>query len=243
MGVGMQNGLYVALSGQVSLERRLETIANNVANMNTVGFRADGVSFQTELAKAGDHNVAYVSPGKTYISRESGPSVKTDNPFDVAVQGDGWLGISTANGVAYTRDGRMKISDTGALETLTGNAVLDAGGAPIMLDPNAGAPVISGDGMIAQSGKQVGAIGLFEIDDTANLTRTENSGVIPDKAPTPILDFTKNGVVQGYTEGSNVNPIEEMSRLIEVTRAFDGVNAQVAQTETSMEDAIKTLGA
>ncbi|HEY1943947.1 MAG TPA: flagellar basal-body rod protein FlgF [Roseiarcus sp.] len=243
MGVGMQNGLYVALSGQVSLERRLETIANNVANMNTVGFRADGVSFQTELAKAGDHNVAYVSPGKTYISRASGPSLKTDNPFDVAVQGDGWLGISTANGVAYTRDGRMKISETGTLETLTGNAVLDAGGSPIMLDPNAGAPVISGDGMIAQSGRKIGAIGLFEIDDTANLTRTENSGVIPDKAPTPILDFTNNGVVQGYTEGSNVNPIEEMSRLIEVTRAFDGVNAQVSQTEMSMQDAIKTLGA
>ncbi|MBV8472381.1 MAG: flagellar basal-body rod protein FlgF [Hyphomicrobiales bacterium] len=237
----MQNGLYVALSGQVSMERRLETIANNVANMNTVGFRADGVSFATELAKAGDHNIAYVSPGSTYINRDAGPTTKTGNPLDVAVQGDGWFGIDTRNGVAYTRDGRMRLSENGALETLTGNAVLDAGGAPIMLDPNAGAPVISGDGMISQNGRQVGAIGLYAIDDNANLTRTENSGVVPDKPATPILDFTKNGVLQGYTEGSNVNPIEEMSRLIEVTRGFDGVNAQVSQTEASMQDAIKSL--
>ena len=242
-GVGMQNGLYVALSAQISLEKRLETIANNVANMNTVGFRADGVSFATELAKAGDNNIAYVSSGATFISRQSGSSTKTDNPFDVAVQGDGWLGINTVNGAAYTRDGRMKISETGALQTLTGNAVLDAGGAPIIIDPNSGAPSISGDGMISQNGKQAGAIGLFKIDDDAKLTRTENSGVIPDKAPTPILDFTQNGIVQGYVEGSNVNPIEEMTKLITVTRAFDGVNSQVSETETSMLDAIKTLGA
>jgi flagellar basal-body rod protein FlgF len=239
----MQNGLYVALSAQISLQKRLETIANNVANMNTVGFRSDGVSFATELAKAGDNNIAYVSSGATFISRQTGSQIKTDNPFDVSVQGDGWLGIETANGVAYTRDGRMKVSETGALQTLTGNAVLDAGGAPIILDPGAGSPTISGDGMISQNGKQVGAIGLYEIDDDAKLTRTENSGVIPDKAATPILDFTRNGLVQGYIEGANVNPIEEMTKLISVSRAFDGVNSQVTDTEASMQDAIKTLGA
>jgi flagellar basal-body rod protein FlgF len=239
----MQNGLYVALSAQVSLQKRLETIANNVANMNTAGFRADGVSFATELAKAGDKRLAYVSAGQTFISRQTGASSKTGDPFDVAVQGDGWLGIQTANGVAYTRDGRMRISETGGLETLNGNAVLDAGGAPIILDPASGPPSISGDGMIAQNGKQVGAIGLFAIDDDAKLTRTENSGVIPDKAATPVLDFTKNGIVQGYVESSNVNPIEEMTKLISVTRDFDSVNSQVSDTEASMQDAIKTLGA
>ena len=68
-----------------------------------------------------------------------------------------------------------------------------------------------------------------------------NSGVIPDKPATPILDFTQNGVVQGYVEGANVNPIEEMTKLISLTRNFDGVNQEVNQTESSMEDAIKTL--
>jgi flagellar basal-body rod protein FlgF len=238
----MQNGLYVSLSAQVALERRLETIANNVANMNTVGFRADKVSFARELAKVGDNRIAYVSSGESFISRDAGASVKTGNPLDVAVQGDGWLAISTSAGTAYTRDGRMRISETGALQTLNRNPVLDAGGAPIILDPTAGAPTISGDGMITQDGKQVGAIGLYEIDRDAKLTRAENSSVIPNKPATPILDFTQNGVAQGYVEGANVNPIEEMTKLIEVTRVFDGVGNQVSQTETSLQDAIKTLG-
>ena len=72
-------------------------------------------------------------------------------------------------------------------------------------------------------------------------SRAENSGVIPDKPATPILDFTQNGVAQGYVEGANVNPIEEMTKLISLTRNFDGVNSEVAQTESSMEDAIKSL--
>jgi flagellar basal-body rod protein FlgF len=239
----MQNNLYVSLSAQVSLEQRLDTIANNVANMNTVGFRADGVSFATELAKAGDANLSYVSPGAGYISRQIGPSEKTDNPFDVAVQGKGWMSISTPEGVAYTRDGRMRMSETGALQTLTGNPVLDAGGAPIILNAGGGSPTISGDGMITQDGRQVGAVGLFSIPDDAKFTRAENSGVIPDKQAEPVLDFTKNGLLQGFVEGSNVNPIEEMTKLITVTRGFDGVNSEVSQTESSLQDAIKTLSA
>jgi flagellar basal-body rod protein FlgF len=238
----MQSGLYVSLSGQVALEQRLDTIANNIANMNTVGYRADGVSFAAEMAKAGDNEVAFASTGSDFISRRTGEITKTDNPLDVAVQGNGWLAIKTPKGVAYTRDGRMRISDTGSLETLNGYPVLDAGGAPIILDTGAGPPTIAQDGMIDQNGKQVSAIGLFSIDDSANLTRTDNSGVVPDKPATPILDFTQNGIVQGFVEGSNVNPIMEMTKLISVTRAFDSISAAMSQSESSLTDAIKTLG-
>ena len=216
-------------------------IANNVANMNTVGYRAEGVSFETEVAKAGDNRIAYVSGGSSFISRQTGASIKTGNPLDLAIQGSGWFAISTAEGTVYTRDGRMRLAETGALETLNGDAVLDAGGAPILLSTSAGPPTISGDGMITQDGKQVGAIGLFAIDDDAKLTRAENSAVIPDKPATPILDFTRNGLAQGYVEGANVNPIEEMTKLISLTRNFDGVNSEVTQTESSMEEAIKSL--
>jgi flagellar basal-body rod protein FlgF len=239
---GMQNGLYVSLSAQVALERRLETIANNVANMNTIGYRAEGVSFETEVAKAGDNRIAYVSSGSSFVSRRAGALIKTGNPLDLAIQGSGWFAIRTADGTAYTRDGRMRLSETGSLETLNGNTILDAGGAPILLSPSAGSLTIAGDGMIAQDGKQVGAIGLFAIDDDAKLTRAENSAVVPDKPATPILDFTQNGVSQGFVEGANVNPIQEMTKLIAVTRDFDGVAQQVTQTEASLQDAIKTLG-
>jgi flagellar basal-body rod protein FlgF len=241
--VFMQSGLYVALSGQVALERRLETIANNVANMNTVGYRADGVSFATELARTGDDQVAFASTGAGYISRQRGGMTKTDNPLDLAIQGDGWFGIKTPNGIAYTRDGRMRVTDTGLLQTLNGYPVLDAGGAPIGIDAEGGTPTISADGMITQDGKQVSAVGLFSIPDDAKLTRAPNSGVIPSKPATPVLDFSQNGVIQGSVEGSNVDPIMEMSKLISVTRSFDSINSAMNQSESSLQDAIKTLGA
>ena len=241
-GSSMQNGLYVAASAALALERRLDTVADNIANMNTPGFRATGVSFETEVAKAGQTRLSFVSPGSEYITRRTGEIVRTDNPLDFAVQGEGWLGIQTPSGPAYTRDGRARIDESGALRTLNGDAILDAGGAPIILDGSGGAITVSSDGMITQNGRQVGAIGLFAIDPDALLKRTENSSVVPDKPATPILEFTRDGVVQGAVEGSNVDPVREMTRLIEVTRAFEGVAAESSQSESSLQDAIKALG-
>jgi flagellar basal-body rod protein FlgF len=238
----MQSGLYVSLSGQVALERRLQTIAANVANMNTVGYRADGVSFQAEMAKAGDSTVAFAGSGNDFISRKAGGVSKTGNPFDVAVQGDAWFGVKTPAGTVYTRDGRMTLRESGELTTLNGYSVLDAGGAPILLEAGSGPPDISRDGMISQKGVQVGALGLFSIDDNAKLTRYDNSGVIPDKPATAVLDFTENGVAQGFVEASNVNPIMEMTKLITVSRAFDSITAATEKSESSLTDAIKTLG-
>jgi flagellar basal-body rod protein FlgF len=238
----MQNGLYVAVSAQVALQRRLETIADNIANMNTVGYRATGVSFAAEMEKTGETTLDYVSTGSDYLSRRLGGLIKTDNPLDFAVQGDGWFGIQTRSGVAYTRDGRARIDESGTLRTLSGDPILDAGGAPILVDGGAGSMIVSSDGMISQNGRQVGAIGLFAIDPDAALSRAENSAVVPDKPAKPILEFTRDGVIQGAAEGANVDPVREMARLVEVTRAFDGAAAEAAQTEASLQDAIKTLG-
>lgn len=238
----MQNGLYVAVSAQVALERRMETIADNIANMNTVGYRATGVSFAAEMARAGDTTLNYVSPGDNYLSRRIGGLIKTDNPLDFAIQGDGWFAIQTPGGTAYTRDGRVRLDELGMLRTLNGDPILDAGGAPILIEPGAGPITAAADGMISQNGRQVGALGLFSIDAGANLTRQENSSVVPDIPATPILDFTRDSVVQGAVESSNVDPVREMTRLIDVTRLFDGVAAEASQTESSLQDAIKTLG-
>jgi flagellar basal-body rod protein FlgF len=238
----MQNGLYVAVSAQVALERRMETIADNIANMNTVGYRATGVSFAAEMARAGEATLNYVSSGADYLSRRIGGLVKTDNPLDFAVQGDGWFGIQTPTGTAYSRDGRASIDESGMLRTLNGDPILDAGGAPIVVDSASGPLTVSADGMISQNGRQVGAIGLFAIAGDARLKRTANSGVIPDKPARPILDFARDGVVQGAVESSNVDPVREMTRLIDVSRTFDGVAALASQSESSLQDAIKALG-
>lgn len=238
----MQTNFYVGMSGQIAVERRLQSIANNIANMNTAGYRADGVTFATVLSNTGEEPVAFSSSGAQYISRRNGDVTKTDNPLDVAVQGSGWLGIKTPNGVAYTRDGRLQMAPSGEIRTLNGYPVLDVGGSGLLLDPAAGAPTISADGMITQDGKQVGALGLFDIDPAANLTRTNNSAVIPDKAATPVLDFTNAGIIQGFVEGSNINPVLELSKLITIQHALDGMTQANQTADTSMNDAIKALG-
>ena len=238
----MQSGPYVSLSAQLTLEKRLESLALNVANMNTVGYRAAGVSFHTYVSRSGDAPVAYATAGRDYITRTEGPLERTDNPLDVAVQGEGFLAIQTPGGTVYTRDGRMRMRPTGELESLAGHPILDAGGTPLILDPTAGPPVIGGDGMISQGGEQIGAIGLFQIAPGAKFTRYENSGVIPDKPATPILDFNTNGIVQGHVEGSNVNPILEMAKLITIERAFESISGGAEKNENTMKDARPILG-
>ncbi len=238
----MQTGLNVALSGQIVLQRKLETIAHNLANANTPGFRAREVTFDSILAQTGDTKTAFSASGGEYTSLRSGGLLKTDNALDVGVLGDAWIGIRTPGGLAYTKDGRMQMMDSGELKTMAGNSVLDVSGSTLSLDPNGGPAVISRDGMISQNGAQVGAIGLFKIDPGASLTPAGNSGFTTDKPATPVLDFVKNGVVQGSIETSNVNPVLEMARLITVQRAFDSVSSALESSDNARRDAIKTLG-
>lgn len=238
----MQSALYVTLSAQVALERRMETLSHNVANMNTGGFRAQEVKFATVLSKTASDSVAFSSAGETFLSRRAGSLTKTDNPLDVAVQGDAWFAFRGPRGAVYTRDGRLNMQETGDLQTVDGYPVLDAGGGPITLDPQGGPVTIGRDGAIRQGGNQVGVLGLFTIPDRARLTRFENSGVIPDRPAEPVQDFTSAGVAQGYAEGANINPVQEMSRLIMVQRTFESAASAVRETESTLQSAIRDLG-
>jgi flagellar basal-body rod protein FlgF len=238
----LQNGLYVSLSAQVALDKRLTTIADNVANMATVGFRATEVKFEDIVSGLGENSVAFTSPGDTYLSQKTGSLRETQSPFDFAIQGDAWFGIETPAGTVMTRDGRFTMTDTGQLVTHQGYAVLDAGGAPIQLDPLNGPPEVSRDGVVRQAGQLVGSIGLFNYDPGPNFERFGNSGVIPAGEPDPIVDRIDVGVAQGFLEESNVNPVLEMTRLIMVQRSFENAMAMTRDTETTLDDAVKTLG-
>jgi flagellar basal-body rod protein FlgF len=237
----MQNSLYVNLSAQVALDKRLTTTANNVANMATAGFRAEETKFSALLAQATKGAVAFVGSSDTYLSRASGPITKTDSPLDVAIQGDAWLGIGGASGPAYTRDGRLTMDATGQLRTLTGQPVLDPGGSPLLLDPQAGPPTIGRDGSIYQGTNQVGSLGVFTLDKKGTLTRAPGNAVTSSLPVRPVQDFTGIGVVQGYVEGSNVNPIMEMTKLITIQRAFESAATATAEAESSLQSAVKSL--
>ncbi len=241
----MQSALYVALSAQVALSNRLETVSRNVANMNTAGYRADEVNFAEMVSKAGPDKVSFSSGGETYISRQGGSLNQTDNPLDIAVEGEGWFAIRDANGaLSYTRDGRLNMANDGTLKTVTGQQIVGAGGQPIQLDPEAGTPLISQNGEVVQGDDNiVGQIGLFLIPDDAKLTRRDNSAVVPDKPAIPVQVFDKNGIRQGYVEGANINPIREMTKMIMLTRSFESATKMIDTGNESQEKAIRELGA
>jgi len=242
----MQSALYVALSAQVALSNRLETVARNVANMNTAGYRADEIKFAELLSKAGQDQVSFATGGEMYISRQSGGLNKTDNPLDLAVEGEAWFAIRDQNGaLSYTRDGRMQLAEDGTLRTLTGQQILGTGGQPIALDPDGGPPLITQSGEISQGDDigVVGQIGLFLIPNDASLTRAENSAVVPDKPVLPVQTYELHGVRQGYVEGANINPVREMTKMIMISRAFESATKMIDTSNESQEKAIRELGA
>ena len=238
----MRDGLYVALSSQIALEKRLNTIADNVANASTVGFRATGVKFEDVVSGLDDKALSFVTSGDTYISNTNGPLRETGNPFDFAVKGNAWFGIETPGGTVMTRDGRFTLTENGELVTIEGYPVLDAGGAPIQLDPRNGPPRAGADGSLRQGDNLVGALGLYNFDPGPNFIRFGNSGIVPAGEPEPLVDRLDAGVVQGFLEESNVNPMLEITKLIMVQRAFENGAAMIRATESTYDEAIKTLG-
>jgi len=241
----MENTTYVGVSGQISLARRLETIAHNMANVNTPGFRAEALKFSVLASPEAETNgsvASFVTAGKSYISLERGAITESGNPLDVAIKGDAYLALQTPAGIAYSRDGRLQMTADGGLVSTMGYPVLDSGGAPLQLDIQGGPPTIGADGSISQNGKMVGALGLFQFQPDSQLRYGPNSSLIPDREPMPVVDDPQFGVMQGYIESANVDGVIEMTRLIEVSRAFERVEALLRGREDMTHKAIETLG-
>jgi len=241
----MENTAYVAVSGQISLARRLETIAHNMANVNTPGFRAEAVKFAALASPEAETNGSastFVTAGKNYISLERGAIIETGNPLDVAIKGDAYLALQIPAGTAYSRDGRLQMTPEGGLVSTLGYPVLDSGGAPLQLDVQNGMPTIASDGSVTQKGALVGALGLFQFQPDSGLRYGPNSSLIPDREPMPVVDDPEFGVMQGYIESANVNGVIEMTRLIDVSRAFERVEALLRGQEDISRKSIETLG-
>lgn len=238
----MQKGLYVALSSQIALERRLTTIADNIANASTVGFRATSLKFDELVDGISAASTSFVSEGEASLSALPGGMEATGNALDFAVKGDAWFGIETPQGVALTRDGRFQLTPEGALVNLEGYPVLDPGGAPIQINPANGALAAGTDGAISQRETPVGAIGLFDYPAASEFQRFGSSGISVASLPDALADRSDVGVLQGFVEQSNVNALKELTSLIMVQRTFEDISALVRDTESSLSEAIKTLG-
>jgi flagellar basal-body rod protein FlgF len=238
----MQTSSYVSLSGQLALERRMETIAQNIANATTPGYRADGVGFEKLLSRTGAHGTEFVSSGQAYVDLQAGGLSETGNPLDISVKGDGFLAFEGPRGTHYSRDGRLVLSPTGQLTSVTGLPLLDIGGATLSLNPAGGTISISESGSIMQDGSARGIIGLYKLDLSDGFQRVAGSGLLPVKEAELVSNFTSDHLVQGYVEQSNVSPVQEMARLIQVSRMFEAASTLSEKAADAERSALQALG-
>jgi flagellar basal-body rod protein FlgF len=249
----MSNSLLIGLSRQVALGRELDVVANNIANMNTTGFKADGSIFEeylSPLARTGatfDNKVSYVRDRGTWHDMSQGPAEHTGNPLDLVIDGKGFLVVQTPRGERYTRNGALQIGPTGTLMTADGFPVIgDAG--PITIQPNDREISVSPEGTVSvREGSSIvdstrGKLRMVSFDEAQSMKLTKDgSGTFaaPDGV-TPQQD-TKSRIVQGAIEKSNVRAVVEITRMIEITRSYTQVAAMLQQQSDMRTSAIAKL--
>lgn len=243
----MDNAIYVGLSRQMLLQRELDVAANNLANADTTGFKFEEMLASADKATPpapggiASTPVTFVTSAGVSRDYSQGPLSQTGSPLDVAIDGKGFFQISTASGPRYTRDGRFSLDPTGKLVTLDGDAVEGDGG-DITLDPKKGPVAISATGIISQGGLQVGKLSVVTFDSLSALSKDGGNLYRNDSNLTPTPSTTAQ-VKQGMLEGSNVQPIVQITRLIEISRAYDAISSVLSDTANLSNTAVQKLGA
>ena len=241
----------VGLSRQVGLAREMDVVANNIANLNTTGYKADGSIFEEYLASAAradqtGSRISFVLDRGIWHDMSQGSIERTDNPLDVAVDGKGFLVVQTPNGERYTRNGSMKIDGNGQLVTSEGYPVLGDGG-PISFQPGDRQVSISRDGTISVregTSKVNSARGKLRLVTFANMQQLQKDGSStfnPAAGVSPQPAATTSGLVQFAVEKSNVRGVVEMSRMIEITRSYTNISAILQQQADLAQAAIDKL--
>ena len=236
----MENTLYLALSRQSVLQNNMDIIANNVANMNTVGFRGQNLIFKEYISdpKGEDDPLSFVYDEGQYQDTRSGPVTQTGNQLDVALNGPGFMSVTGPGGkTAYTRAGDFQIGPNGELVTSAGFAVNGQSG-PIVIPAGSTEVKIDEKGVISNQNGAIGQLQISEFDNVQKLDPMGNDLYTTNATPIP-AENTR--VMQGALEGSNINPILEMTRMIQTSRAFQGVQHLIENESDLMRTAIQKL--
>lgn len=243
----MENAAYIGLSRQMTLRREIDIVANNVANADTTGFKVEQLMLGTEIGQRARNDA--IRPGASFVldngvGRDFGQGAMkaTGRPLDFAIEGDGaFFAVQDgANGQAYTRDGAFTLDPEGRLTTKQGQAVL-GGGAEIVLDPELGQPTVGADGTITQAGEITGRLSVVRFDTLAVLEKggdglyRNSSNVQPAEAPDA-------KILQGTLEASNVNPLIEITNLVEISRAYESVTRMIENNNDLSRRAVERLG-
>lgn len=234
----MDSAGYVALGRQSGLMREMQVVANNIANLSTTGYRREGLVFAEHLARLeGEASLSLAHATGRVVDLTQAGLVQTGGAFDLAIQGEGFFLVETPEGNRLTRAGAFTPNQAGELVTAEGFRLLDAGGAPVFVPPGA-AVAVGQDGTLSANGEAVARIGLWRPTDLTALRH--QSGTLFDGGE---VEPAEDGILmQGYLEESNVNPVAEVARMIEVQRAYEMGQKFLEDEDSRARTVIQTLG-
>ena len=242
----MENAAYIGLSRQMTLRRELDIVANNIANANTTGFKVEQLLVNTEVGERARNDS--VKPGASFVldkgvGRDFGQGAlgQTGRDLDFAIEGEGaFFTVKDANGDAYTRDGAFTLDPEGKLVTKAGDAVQGDGG-DIILDPAKGPVTVGTDGTISQEGLPVGRLTLARFDALGALSK-DGDGLYRNRSNATPIEATGAQVRQGMLESSNVNPLIEVTNMIEISRAYESASRMIENVNDLSRRSVERLG-
>lgn len=222
----MENTSYIAISRHAALWRQMEAVANNMANVNTPAYKGEQVMFREFLVRSSSPNtlngdkVSFVQDVGLLRDMRDGPLTKTDNPLDMAIDGEGYLVVDTPDGPRYTRNGHFRLDESGMVVTSQGYPLLQSDGTPIVFAPNEKSIQISRDGSISSENGEIGRLRVVSFENDQELRRVASGLYDSDQPPE---DVAQPRVHQGMVEESNVQPVLELTNMIAITRQYEGV--------------------
>lgn len=241
----MQTASTVALSRLVAQQRALDVVATNVANQGTPGFQAQHALFSDWLNRQvrtdpppGARTVSYVQDRATFRDQQAGPVEHTGNPLDLAIDGGGYFTVNTPGGVRLTRAGRFGLTADGTVADSEGHNLLDAQGQPLRVSPTDTSVTVTADGVVSTENGRVGQVAVVRPNDPARMKSEGDRLLRADEGTTPV---EKPRVVQGAVEGSNVKPIQEMTRMMDALREFQFASQFVQAEGDRQMKAVDTL--
>jgi flagellar basal-body rod protein FlgF len=235
----MENASYTTLTRQSGLMREMSVIANNIANANTTGYRQEGLIFSEVLQDISDApSLSMATARARSTSLLAGTMTQTGGPFDLAIDGQGFFLIQTPDGDRLSRAGHFMPNAQGDLVTADGYAVLDAGGAALFIPRGSGNISISADGTMSANGQLLGQVGIVQPSAGTQILRDEG---VHFRADGPVEQNFDARVQQGFLEGSNVNPMSQIARMIEVQRAYEMGQSFAESENERIRNATRTL--